>query len=367
MDEAQFTYKPTLFTQRSPSAQRMHRERGMEGEQENRFEKLYVDAVKRQITGKIIQQVSNDVSFDRDLTFTPKLSKKGASGSRAASRERLGISRSRSGYSSDASSVGDASSPYSTVSGVRRSRSRSVSASQANSPSSECSFTPQITKKAHRTAERRSVNSGVESYFSDEPLSSRLHRQAAILQEKAAQRREEHAQLAMQECTFTPVLHASKSAQYLSEREEEGHEGQEDVALRLWRRDEARKEKLEQRKLELNQQELAKLTFQPIVKNLPLSYQKHSSSRASSRASSPSRSTDVVERLLTPVAPSRRTLQAENEAHVDLTFQPKLVAKRALSVSHTDCFVLFCVIRFLYFHVLFLLYLFSTYTVINSI
>jgi hypothetical protein len=294
-DEAQFTYQPIIFTQRSPSSQRMSRE------QENRFEKLYGDAVKRQITGKIVQQVAKDVVYDRDLTFSPRLSKKGANLSRSASRERLGISRS-----SSCSEVG------SIASTARTFRSRSPSPAR-----SEFSFSPQITKKAQLSADRRSLSA--EQFFSDEPSTSRLYRQAAVLQEKAAIKKEEFEQLSMQECTFAPRLATSRASVTRKVQEEQQYGNGLDVSERLMRREHIRKIKLEQAKLELDAKQRENLTFKPQIKELK------------SRSSSPARPADVVERLLTPTAKSRNAEIAEAEANAQLTFHPKIPSRRSAS------------------------------------
>jgi hypothetical protein len=301
-DEAQFTYQPIIFTQRSPSSQRLRREQQIEGDQENRFDKLYGDAVKRQITEKIIQQVANDVAFDRDLTFSPRLSKKGANLSRSASRERLGISRSS--FSSEAGSI---------ASTARTSRSRSSSPAR-----SEYSFSPQITKKAQLSADRRSLSA--ERFFSDEPSASRLYRQAAVLEEKAAQRKEEMEQLSMQECTFTPRLATSRAAVTQKVHEELQHGNGLDVSERLMRREHLRKIKLEQAKLEQDAKQREQLTFKPHIKGVK------------SRSASPARPADVVERLLTPTRKSRNAIIAEAEANVQLTFHPKIPSRRSASV-----------------------------------
>jgi hypothetical protein len=300
-DQSQFTYQPTIFTKRPSSAQqRPAKSTESSRDQENRFEKLYVDAVKRQITEKIVQQVANDVRNDKDLTFTPKLSKRGASESRSASRERLGISRSSSfsdGYSSAASI------------GSQRTRSRS------NSPArSECSFTPKITKLARETAGRRSTD--VDSVYGDEPLSSRLYRQAAVLQEKAALKRDEFAQLSMQECTFAPQLATTRSPRPTAD------EAGLDVTDRLHLRELQRRARLEQLKAERAEKERELLTFRPQIKET-----KRSSSASRDRPQ------DVVDRLLAPCSPSRNSLIAAEEASAELTFQPQLASRRSASPS----------------------------------
>lgn len=300
-DESQFTYQPTIFTKRPSSAQ--HRPaKSAEGirEQENRFEKLYVDAVKRQITEKIVQQVAKDVRNDKDLTFTPKLSKRGASESRAASRERLGISRS-----------GSFSDGYSSAASISSQRTRS----RSNSPArSECSFTPKITKLAREAAGRRS--SDADSVYDDEPLSSRLYRQAAVLQEKAALKRDEFAQLSMQECTFAPQLATNRSPRPAAD------EAGLDVTDRLHLRELQRRARLEQMKAEQAEKEREQLTFRPQIKDLK---------RASS--ASLDRPQNVVDRLLAPSSPSRNSLIAAEEASAELTFQPQLASKRSASPS----------------------------------
>lgn len=325
-DEAQFTFRPQV------NAYKKGHPLANDAVKENRFDKLYGDALKRHLTSQV--KVSEDPSKrDKDLTFKPKISTLGAKQSRSSSRERLGISRSNSrsrdaSHSRDASQErgdsrdrsGLASDSEDTTNNNRTGRSRSNSNTGLNrsrgvskileEQQAMMTFRPVISKRAKSIERQRQQE--------DQNIVERLYQKEKQVKEKMDQKKSDIEQLRMQECTFAPSV-VTKPKPFSGQSNLE-------VTERLRRFEEMKKKKLEEALRKREEEEAEKLTFKPQI-----------SRRAQSPSASVSLSQDFVnlsleERLMTPT--KRRNSRAEEEASRELTFKPKLVAKRAPSVSY---------------------------------
>lgn len=274
LDEAQYTFKPSVtpYKKGHPLSDSIGRE--------NRFDKLYGDALKRHISLQS-KDVDDSARKDKDLTFTPKISAKGARISRSSSRERLGLTRSssRSREPSQERSVAD--------SDERRSSSRSRISSE-----SEFTFKPSITKRAksvERDGEKR--------------ISEHLYNQDKVLRDRMEQRRQVQTVRDSVECTFAPSV-TPRAKQLSAERE---------VTERLNRYGEMKKKKLEEAAKRRDEEQQGELTFKPKLVSRPLS---------------PTRSS-------APLSPSKKRSVAE-EMFRELTFKPQFFTKRAPSPSRSS-------------------------------
>lgn len=299
-EQAQFTYKPASFTQKSP-----FQRKEKQGQQENRFEKLYSDAVNRHISEQIQKTEGELAKQDPHLTFKPRISSKAANLSRSSSRERLGMSRTSSRSSLlDDQSVGS-SNGGSSVRSLTRSRS-------ATPTKSEFSFQPTITKRAH-SVDRKNSDRNMQI-----PRTERLYQNSFDQQEKLAQMRQSMEERAMTECTFAPAIKENP-------RSLKRADSSLSITERLNRRGEEQKLRLEDAKQRVEEEMREQATFKPLIKET-----RRSRERSQERG-------DVVSRLLTPSEASKNSQAALRESRVELTFQPKCVTKRSASVMRCIC------------------------------
>jgi hypothetical protein len=201
-EEAQYTYKPTLN-----KAKKGHEK---DKPDENRFDRLYSDALKRHLESKWKESVD-----DKDLTFKPKISAKG-SNSRSSSRERGTMDNA-----------------------IRIQTPKKVVEVK------EFSFKPTITKRA------QSID---RSQHRETP--ERLYLHSKVAKEKQEKLKLDFDQKNMEDCTFTPKTNmAAKSTPQkldLTERMDKYEE------FKNRRREEALRVK--------NEQEIQGVTFKPVIK-----------------------------------------------------------------------------------------------------
>lgn len=274
IEASQFTFKPNVTPYKKSHVQNDTTAK------ENRFDKLYGDALKRHLT---VQSKDEEDKKDKDLTFTPKISSLGAKVSRSSSRDRLGLT-SRSNNNSRASSRERDSD--------RRSRSKAVEEYQ-----NECTFTPTISKRAKSIERQRSTE-----------IAERLYHHDKVLKDKMEQKKHEKDNQEMAACTFQPSV-TSKARLGSSV----------DVTERLNRFNEMKKKKLEEAIRRKEEEESEQLTFKP---------------KLTKRAQSPlGQSTDSLRTDRMSPSPAKKS-SVVDEAFRELTFQPKLFTKRSPSVSH---------------------------------
>lgn len=315
-EEAQFTFRPAVNQSKKPQ----------EEIKSNRFDKLYGDALKRHMTGGTAKGSESPTKSDKELTFKPKLSSMGAKQSRSSSRERLGITRSSSATKSRDLSrernglASDSEDNQSQASSNSRSNSRGRFSHGGHSNgvlnNKQRGVAKVLEEQQASMTFRPSITKRAKSIEkqrqSDAPnVAERLYDQGKKVKEKMEQKKTELEQLRMQECTFAPsVVTKSKPATTNLE-----------VTERLRRFEEIKKKKLEEALRKKEEEEAEELTFKPKI---------------SPRAQSPSphmtfSQEPLEERLMTPS--KRRSSRAQEEATKELTFKPKLIAKRSPSVS----------------------------------
>lgn len=271
-EEANFTYKPTLFTNKKDP----------EGTpKENRFDKLYNDAMKRHLDDKL--KVDN--VEDKELTFaprfsTPKSSRPTSRGhSRSSSRERGGAQGSVN-ESMNSEKLGT-----------------SIRSQKSSAGDDNLTFRPNITPRA-KSIER--------SHMRD--VSERLYQQSQHLKEKLERKRSEAELKVTENCTFEPKLNGPKRSSSVNKAE--------DLVKRMASFEDQKKKKLEDAKKEQEELEKNKAPFRPQL-------------ITSKRPATPTK-VPVYERLsLTPTKDHSQVIQ---ESNAELTFKPQLISKRSPSV-----------------------------------
>lgn len=309
-EQAQLTFRPTVNQPKKHQHQN--------DDKSSRFDKLYGDALKRHITSHAKEADSPIKEGNKELTFKPQLSTLGAKQSRSSSRERLGItkassksrdvSRERNGVASVSQNNKDGS--------VVGANSRKSSNSRPNSANGlNSSRTRTVSKEQEASATfRPSISKRAKSIENKRQqesrnIAERLYDQGKVAKEKMEQRKTELDHLRMQECTFTPsITTKSKSSTQANSNLE--------VTERLRRFEEIKKKKLEEALRRKEEEETEELTFKPKI---------------SHRAQSPSSDLTLEERLMAP-SKRRNDSRALEEASKELTFKPKLIAKRSPSV-----------------------------------
>lgn len=313
-EEAQFTFRPAVNQSKKPQ----------EDAKSNRFDKLYGDALKRHMTGQT-KGSESPTKGDKELTFKPKLSSMGAKQSRSSSRERLGITRSSS--ASKSRDVSRERNGLASDSEDNQSQASSNSRSNSRGRFSHGSHNNGVSNNKHRGVAkaleeqqasmtfRPSITKRAKSIEKQRQpdalnVAERLYDQGKKVKEKMEQKKTELEQLRMQECTFAPSV-VTKSKPLTTNLE---------VTERLRRFEEIKKKKLEEALRKKEEEEAEELTFKPKI---------------SPRAQSPSphmtfSQEPLEERLMTPS--KRRNSRAQEEATKELTFKPKLIAKRSPSV-----------------------------------
>lgn len=294
--EDNITFKPQLFTSKysikdgsTPSKDLEKSLNASQIEKENRFDKLYADALKRHINS---QSKPDD---NKELTFTPKLTQKG-------SRSRSS-SRTRDGADSDTESI------YS------RSRSRSSSRSRAPEKDPDCTFKPQITKRG------RSVDRGPEK----SSFSKRLYEDSTLIKEKLEKKLEESVMRELEECTFKPTISRSLSASRTRENPNTPSKSSEKVDIRLHKDNEERRKRLEE-SIKKYQEELASSTpFKPTLSTATAKIVSHKEKDGDN-----SSKLSIFDRLSIPF---HRNIELPPEEKEQLTFKPIINSKRAPSPS----------------------------------
>jgi hypothetical protein len=287
-EEANYTFKPNIH-------QINNKVKGQDPPgtpRENRFDKLYSDALKRHITTHLREETK-----DRDLTFTPTIHSRSTSrqNSRPSSRARTrepSVERSSRGASTER----DSKPIHERLSTPRQPKKEPEN--------SDLTFTPTISKRAK----------AIETLGSQE-VAKRLYEHSKMIQEKLELKRSESEQKAKETCTFSPQLITKRSTS--TQRA-----GGPSVVDRTMRFEEVRQLKLEEARRQKEEEELSQITLKP---NLV----------TSRRPSTPSSRQPVHERLAVPLDKSVSPQVAL--AYSEYTFHPKLHTKRAPSVSVTYC------------------------------
>lgn len=276
-EEANFTYKPKLFT--SPTNKNKPKPNEDPNARENRFDKLYSDALKRHISHTMKEEQK-----DKDLTFTPKVTKRASSASRSNSASRgngaRSVSRERTSVGSDAVSDG-------------RQTPRSRKSIEPEKPT----FKPAISKRAKSIERAR-----------DKEVADRLYEHGLHLKEKMERKRVESEQKQLESCSFAPKITENKRSSSASRL---------DVVERMSKFDELRKKKL-QEAVEQKKEAEKNLTFKPTL--------------MAKRSSTPTQ-LPFHERLAVPQ--EKTVSHAAMEAMSHLTFKPQLVSKRTPSPNTT--------------------------------
>jgi hypothetical protein len=271
---------------------------------ENRFDKLYSDALKRHVT-----QNQKEENKDKDLTFTPKLAKRSTSrsssrgGSRSASRERS-APRERSvdsRASGTSSSVNRNNSNSNNQERTGRQAATPTRTARKSIEPEKPSFQPQITKRA------KSIERGREK-----EVSNRLYEHGIHVKEKMEKKRTEVEVKEMESCTFAPKIVETKRSSSASRL---------NVVERMSKFEEQRQKKL-QEALEQKKETEKSFSFQPTL----LAKGANTASLYNQQQQLP-----FHERLTVPQ--EKQISNAAAEALSQLTFQPQIVSKRAPSVS----------------------------------
>jgi hypothetical protein len=203
-EESNYTFKPVFYT---------GNRRKDEGIRENRFDKLYSDALKRQITSQIKEEEAI-----KQIPFSPKFVSKSRSSSRSSSRSR---------------SPGPSS------------RSSTPSKQKPEPPSFP--FKPEISKRA-KSIER--PNTAPE-------IADRLYSHSHHAREKLERKRSEKDLKEMEDCTFAPKILDQKRSQSATRGLK--------VVERLSSYGEASKSRIAEKQKEKEEKEAAELTFKPQI------------------------------------------------------------------------------------------------------
>lgn len=201
-EEANFTYKPVMYTSRRLSTTDNGNDR------ENRFDKLYSDALKRQITSIIKEEEAV-----KSIPFSPKLSTKTRSSS--------------------------------------RSRGESPSGSRSNTPTRQKLEPPSFTFKPDISKRAKSI----ERPNSTPEISDRLYLNSEYARQKLQKKRSEKDLKDMEECTFSPKILDEKRS----------HSATRGMRLvdRLTSYGENTKHKIAEKQKVKEEKEAAQLTFRP--------------------------------------------------------------------------------------------------------
>ena len=266
-EEANYSYKPTLYTKPRKEHEKID---------DNRYDRLYSDALKRHLESKWKESLE-----DKELTFKPKISAKGAT-SRSASRERGAVSESI--------------------------EQRLLGLAQKAPQPEQYSFKPKITQRA-KSIDRSQARETPE----------RLYQNSKTIQEKLEMKRRDLAQKDAEECTFAPKTNSrpslSSSKSDLTERMSQY------LAYKNQRLEEATKAKLDLEK--------ENTTFNPVIK-------------LTKRSATPTK--NVFDRLSVSNTEKEMRSSVSSEMDGQFTFKPQLVTKRAPSVCSllsNMCLILF--------------------------
>ena len=287
-EEANYTFAPKILAKYTSK-----------DTEENRFMSLYSDAKK-----KLMIQKEERSKLDQANTFTPKFSTRPSS--RTNSRERGQSIGERLFNTASAVKVKDSNS---STEGSRRERSSS-SVDNLSINSSDCSFTPVISKRA------KSID---RSSSSDRGIGDRLYSHSKIIQEKLEKVKAERDNKVAAACTFVPKTNSassatpsrSSSASVASSRA--SSVTQKGINDRMKDFEEAKAKKIEDALQAKLQQEVAEATFKPQL-------------LAKRRSLPAAANIPVYERLSQPAEKDLSDIAAELNA--ENTFQPQLTAKR---------------------------------------
>lgn len=295
-EEANLTFKPSMYTSHhksNSSATKAPQSSVEMSPRENRFDKLYSDALKRHLSSTTKEELLRD----KELTFTPKLTSRSSSrqNSRPSSRskDRPTNESVDTTIATNATSATPVHERLSTPTRVLR----RVDNSDNNS---EFSFTPSISKRA-KSIERLGAGE----------VSRRLYEHNNTAREKIEQKKIEYQQKELEACTFSPQLVAKRSGS--ASRGKPITETTEPLIDRVTKYEENKKKKLEMARRMKEQDEIADATFKPVLVT-------------NKRPSTPTSRMPVHERLAIPMEKSVSPSVAL--AYEELTFQPKLIAKR---------------------------------------
>jgi hypothetical protein len=259
-EASNLTFKPTLFVRKGMP-------KGKIDQSDNRFDKLYNDAIKRHLEDKWKQHID-----DPDLTFKPKLTSR-ASRSRSASRERdERLHQSATGHVT------------------------------VEVKEEKFSFKPEITKKAKNIG-RSQGETATNLYMHSKTSAEYLH----MLKTEASQKQAEV-------CTFAPRTNVGS-------RPPSRGRG-EDLAARMSKFEQMKQQKLADAIKSKEEREAARTPFSPAVTKR---------AQNSSRSSTPvyeRLATASSSRPQTPTGKNSRTL---TKYDTELTFKPQLFSKRAPS------------------------------------
>jgi hypothetical protein len=315
--EANFTFKPHI-NEKSPRRDPPGTPR------ENRFDKLYSDALKRHITTHLREEQK-----EPELTFTPTIHSRTGSRTHSRTGSTQRMRESVQDHQTSSSSYGVASTPDARDRprdtrplGDRLStptrRKETPTAAQA-----EMTFTPSISKRAR----------AIETLGSQE-VAKRLYEHGKTAQEKMELRRSEVEQKEKDNCPFTPQLATRSSRPSSAQRARTAPTAKSiaSTAERLNRYEEERQLKLEEARKQKEDEEMSQVTFQPQLVT------------TTRRSMTPTMRAPVHSRLAVPLDKSVSPQVAL--AYADYTFHPKLFTHRPPSVSCLYC--CYCLFSWLY-------------------
>lgn len=261
-EESNLTFKPTLFVRKGRSS-------GKNDSSDNRFDRLYSDAVKRHLEEKWKQNMD-----DPDLTFKPKLTSK-TPRSRSASRERDDrLHQTPTGHVT------------------------------VEVKDEKFSFKPEITKKAKNIG--RSQGETAANLYMHSKTSMEYQQ---MLKAEASQKQAET-------CTFAPRTN-------LSTRPPSRGRG-EDLTVRMSKFEQMKQQKLADAIKSKKEREDARLTFSPAVTKR---------AQSSSRSSTPVYERLAAGAGSSSSSRSQTPTGGASKYDTELTFKPQLFSKRAPSPS----------------------------------
>eukprot|EP01040_Poterioochromonas_malhamensis_P010679 gene10679-11635_t len=277
-EEANYTYKPKLYTngRSKPQTPTAAASTPTAADRENRFDKLYSDALQRHIT-----QNTKEEQKDRDLTFTPKITKRASSATRSGSASRSNSRSASRERGNDAPSDGR-----------QTPRANARKSLEPEKPS----FQPAITKRAKSIERAR-----------DKEVSERLYEHGLHVKEKMDRKRVEAEQKELETCTFVPKVDSKRSSSA----------SRLNVVERMGKFEEARQKKL-QEAVDQKKETEKSFSFQPTL--------------LSKRPTTPTQQ-PFYERLAIPH--EKPVSHAAIEAMSQLTFHPQIVSKRTPSPNTT--------------------------------
>lgn len=331
-EESNYTFKPTVNRSSNNSSNKSKQINDhsnlIKNDNNSRFDQLYSDALKRHL-----EQQWKENTVDKDLTFKPKINR-----SRANSTNN---SRSASPLPNKTSNIEQSFIKSSSIENrLQKQQYHStgkIKSTSNNIEQQNLTFKPEITKRAQSIDRKVSANRlfhtnhgitiQIYSYYILTSISIFLlyiyififllyiniciyYHLGEIEKYKAEQRLQLAKEKEVENCTFKPKINQDKQI-------DNNTHNQLNINQRMEKFQAIRDRKIQEAKYIKESEEQMENTFKPTLKSKP-----------SKQPLAP-----FHERLSQSILEKQVSEQTKQEVFVELTFKPKLIAKRAISVS----------------------------------